>query len=350
MRLSEQQAQANNPTPPKPESAAALLRRDIEPIRKYADELIYEGVGILAAREKVGKSWFINEAGICIARGEPFLGHQTERTNVLIFDLETSEAIRKDRLQKQLNGESPPEGLFHVGGMFPNIGDGFEQMLTQYIEEYKIGVVFIDVLDLVVSEMKRTESLKRHAYQNITALKNIARSKHVAIIGVTHNRKMQDPDDFLSNIGGSSGWAAASDYAIGISAKPGEEQATLQTNGRVAAAIEEVIVLDRDCMRWKLEGNREEVLNRKREQEFEGNPITRAIVQVIENNGGLWQGTASALKGETIFSDMEELQETPNAITKYIAAHTDLFYKRYFLKIVDINANNSKGAVWKIMK
>ena len=336
------------------ESAATFVKRNINPLQHIVKDIITEGVGILAAREKAGKSWFCYQLGACVANGKPFLGHQVQMGSVLYFDFENPEPVRQERL-KLMFPDGTPENLFFISAPTETdpwiIGDGFEEVLSYYLEQKPdTKLVVIDVLDTIADDQKRSESPKRHAYRNIRALKAIAQKQHIAIICVMHFRKMVDPDDFLSNISGSNGWAAAADFAGGISKKRGEMDAVFQTDGRTCRGVELAITQEPETMRWKLQGTLEEQMERKRIEEFEANAITKAVVKAVEDNNGKWTGTSDALKGTTIFDQGEALPMTARAITAFIRGTTDLFYTVYGISIIDKNANNSKTSEWCITK
>lgn len=334
------------------ESAADFLERDIPPLKHIVRGLgITEGVGLVGAREKVGKTWWCYQLGYCVASGEPFLGYRTTKGSVLYFDYETSEPVRKERLRIMFPNEVP-ENLYFINSL-PDwtIGEGFEEILSHYLEQVKDPkLVIIDVLDLAADEKKRTETDKKHAYRNISALKPIAEEKHIAILGVTHFRKQRDEEDFLSNFSGTNGWVAAADYAIGIERKRGEADAALKTNGRTAKSIEIGITQDSDSMMWKPQGTLEEVIERKQIAGFKANDITKAVIEAVKAGNGRWEGTSEILKAEVMFDQDKRLLETPSAITRYIRRTSELYRKVYNMTVIDRNEGNTKGAYWVISK
>lgn len=327
---------------PRLESAAALLKRDIPPLKHVVNGLITEGVGLLAAMQKMGKTWMCYQLAGCVASGKPFLGREVTRGSVLYFDLEQAEQLRQERLKLMM--PDAPDNLYFID-QAETIGEGFESMLRGYLEDIPdTQLVIIDVMDMVADDMKRQESPKKHAYRNISALKQIAREKHIAIICVMHFRKMKDPDDFMSNISGSNGWCAAADYAIGISRRRGEPTAALQTDGRTTKSVVMQITQDEKTMCWTSAGDFETIEQQRVEQAFKESDITRKLVAAVEAGGGHWEGTAGALIGTALFDLNVNITETPAAVTRNLKNYTELYRKLYRIKIIDRNENNTKAA------
>lgn len=327
---------------PRLESAAEFMKRDIPPLKHIVDGLMTEGVGLLAAMQKMGKTWMCYQLAGCVASGRPFLGREVSKGSVLYFDLEQAEQLRRERLRIMM--PEPPESLYFINRA-PIIGEGFETALNGYLDAIPdTQLVIIDVMDMVADDQKRNESPKKHAYRNISALKQIARERHIAIICVMHFRKMTDPDDFMSNISGSNGWAAAADYAIGITRKRGEAEAVLQTDGRTAKSVSLQIEQDEKAMTWSVIGNAAEVEERKKLREFENHPITQKLVRAVSDGGGHWEGTPGGLKGTAVFEQDSFLSESAIAIGKHLKKYAIQFQSVYQIRIIDVNEGNSKGA------
>lgn len=327
---------------PKLESAADFIKRDIPPLKHIVDGLVTEGVGILAGTQKTGKSWLCYQLAECVAAGKRFLGKKTTRGSALYFDLEQAEQLRQERLKIIM--PEPPGNLYFINSASV-IGDGFEQQLEGYLMQVPdTQLVIVDVLDVIADDLKRNEAPKRHAYRNISALKQIATKRHIAIICVMHFRKMQDKDDFMVNISGSNGWVAAADFAIGITRKRGESSATLQSDGRTTRGMSMQIMQDDKSMKWQEIGSTEDVIQQKRLQVFRQHAITQCLVKAVKDGGGHWEGSAGGLKGTAVFEQGGSLAETAIAISKFIKNNTDLFQKEYHIRIIDRNENSSKGA------
>ena len=74
------------------------------------EDMVPQGLTILAGAPKSGKSWLALDMGLAVAAGEPLLGKETIGCGVLYFALED----RDSRLQKRLHlieEEEPPDNL-----------------------------------------------------------------------------------------------------------------------------------------------------------------------------------------------------------------------------------------------
>lgn len=331
------------------ESARDFVRRDIQPIKEIVSGIVTEGQGTLAAREKSGKTWICYEMAQCVASGKPFLGRPTLQGDVLYFDLENAPALRQERLLTMFP-DGVSDRLFFIDpptdGKPWVIGEGFETVLNHYLDALpNTQLVIIDVLALITSPKRRDEDELQQAYRNLTPLKRIAADRRIAIIGLKHYRKNRDTDDFLSNISGSTGWAAASDFIIGLDRKRGENEAILQTTGRTMRGLELLIEQDEQTMRWREQGDLEDALRSRRVKGFKSHEITLAVMAAVEKGGGVWSGTSDELKAFSTYDTKFPIPETQVAVTKFIKQNTDLFRECGYL-VTDRNANNSKMACW----
>lgn len=195
--------------------ASELMLKDLPEPTVYVGvgeeiPLLVEGTCILSAKPKLGKSWLVLAMCLAISKGEDFLGYKTKKCSTLYLDLETSEQLQQKRIRKALNGKPIPEN-FYLETETDNLDSGFVEQIEAYIkEDSNIGVVIIDVFQIIRSSMKNTkENEYEHAYRDITPLNELARKYHLSIILVCHDRKMVDPDDPFSNILGSTGLQGA---------------------------------------------------------------------------------------------------------------------------------------------
>ena len=89
-------------------SVEDLLKREFPPIKWAIPDIVPEGVTLLSAREKMGKSWLVLGWLLAVATGGKALGcKQVEQGAVLYLALEDSERRLKDRI-KEILKELPP--------------------------------------------------------------------------------------------------------------------------------------------------------------------------------------------------------------------------------------------------
>jgi hypothetical protein len=210
-------------TYPLPETATALLAKTFPPLRCFVEDLLAEGLTILAGKPKKGKSYLALDMSLSIAVGrQAFMKFPTEKARVLYVSLEDGER----RLQRRLRAIQPniatPEGLDFLY-TFPRLGDGALEALTHYAETYQ--VIIIDVIGRILpTQTQARKSLSE--YQEITdvlgPIQQLAQDNRMAIMIIDHLRKASVEDDGDA-IMGSQGKIGAADHAL-IYGRKGEEK------------------------------------------------------------------------------------------------------------------------------
>ena len=112
-------------------NAEDLQNRTYEPTHFLVDELIPEGLLILAGAPKIGKSWLALWLCLCVAQGQPLWNFATTRGEVLYLSLEDS----FQRIQTRLFDltEYAPQTL-HFAIMADTLKHGLEQQIEQLAE------------------------------------------------------------------------------------------------------------------------------------------------------------------------------------------------------------------------
>ena len=92
-------------------NAEDLQNRTYEPTHFLVDELIPEGLHILAGAPKIGKSWLALWLCLCVSQGQPLWGFATTQGEVLYLSLEDSFQRIQTRLF-DLTEDAPPVRKF----------------------------------------------------------------------------------------------------------------------------------------------------------------------------------------------------------------------------------------------
>ena len=87
--------------------ADTLMTTPLPAIRYVVDQLLPQGLHILAGAPKVGKSWLALWLCLCVSKGEPVWEFSTTQGPVLYLCLEDSYARIQSRLF-QLTEDAPP--------------------------------------------------------------------------------------------------------------------------------------------------------------------------------------------------------------------------------------------------
>lgn len=212
------------------------LSKKTFPRRKFlVQDLIPEGVTLLAGRPKVGKSWMLLQLGLAIAEGATFLDRDTTQGDVLYYALEDSERRLYERLSTVR-----PHGLSARGLAFaleaPRIGSG----LAEDVEEWASSVtrptaVLIDTLGFVKPKSTSSRNEYSEGLEHIRPLKDLATELGIFVLFTHHLRKMGQSDaggDPFERILGTQAIHGTVDTALVLERERFGGSATLYTSSR----------------------------------------------------------------------------------------------------------------------
>ena len=191
-------------------TAEDLQNRTYEPAHFLVDELIPEGLHILAGAPKIGKSWLALWLCLCVSQGQPLWNFTTVQGEVLYLSLEDSFRRIQTRLFDLTEDALP---TLHFAIMADTLKHGLEQQIEQFLTEHPTTkLVVIDTLQRVRAA-GGDGNLYANDYQDIGLLKQLADKWHIAILLIHHLRKLHD-DDPMNMISGSTGLSGAADSAF----------------------------------------------------------------------------------------------------------------------------------------
>ena len=129
-------------------NAVDLLAKEIPPLRQALPGLLPEGLGLLAAPPKAGKSFLCVQIGAELALGGSLLGIAAVQRDLLYYPLEDGERRVQDRLSAILAGRPAPSRLT-LRWDAPRLGGPLEAEVSTWLDEHPLGVVLVDVLSKV---------------------------------------------------------------------------------------------------------------------------------------------------------------------------------------------------------
>lgn len=307
--------------------------------------VLTQGLNILAAPRKKGKSWMALDMSLCVAGNEDFLGRKTEHGKVLFFALEDNRSRMKERIDILLDDEDAPEKLLvsystgHVGSVFYDDLDIFLQ------EEGDIKLVVIDVLQKIRPGKDSHQSEYEHDYADLGKLKNIADKHGIPILVITHTKKTKDSNDRLNDISGGVGVTSAADTILMISSGSfqGKENKDdiLSIVGRDIPEAELSVKFDKSKCKWNYTGTAEELKARREEEMYKSSPLVRAIKMAVKENGGQWEGTCRELMQYASQKMGECIAKGEPALGRKINKFEELLEKD---SIIHIKPNSNGGA------
>lgn len=286
-------------------SAPDLQKTNFPPTKYFVEELLPEGVSILAAAPKSGKSWLVLLMGLKIATGEPFLQRQTKQVGVLYLSLEDTMRRLKERMEKLLcNAPAPPWFYFSTENI--TLENGLLDRLDDHIKQHpETKLVIIDTFQKIRGQTMRGERWYDHDYREAGSVKEFADKNGISILLVHHTNKAKDKNPF-NEIGGTNGLSGTVDTMFIMKEKSGSsKQKTLYVTGRDVEEAEIVINLNKTTCQWELVGNADEVARRDKLFEYQSSPIPKTIKKLIdESPSGYWKGFCKDIieKGHQLFN------------------------------------------------
>lgn len=335
-------------------TAEALMEKNLPEPRVFVGvgaelPFLMEGTCILSAKPKLGKSWLALAMLLNIARGEPFLGYQTQQCSVLYLDLETSETLQQRRLRKILRGDKVPKN-FYLDTETDAIGSGFVEQIEAYLkEDPDIGVVVIDVFQIIRSPSKNVKETEyEHAYRDITPLNELAQKHHISIVLVCHDRKAVDPDDPFSNILGSTGLQGAATQMVVMFRKRKDDPIHISVKGKTIDGLPELNVKLEDAQWSIVEGyDGPDQEQARLQMQYETSNIRKAVLALAEHNA-IWKGKCAAIKNDAVQYGIGVIDE-PREIGGFLHKHQGRFLEQDGVQIQIVN-NGTAGKIYKISK
>lgn len=286
--------------------AQRLQETDIPPLQYIVEGLLPEGLALLIAPPKYGKSWMAMQLCMAVARGGSFLGFPVNPGAVLYLALEDSARRLKERQERFLNGDIAPKNLY-MSTEAATVGYGLEAQLEGAIAHIPgLKLIVIDVLAKVRPSSGKPVNAYYSDYADMAPLKAIADNHHIAVLVLHHYRKSQDDADFLNNASGSNGIVGSADCVIGINKPTREsESATLQVTGRDIEQQSIPIMFDGTVCNWK----------RANAAADPTPPVLRMILRVMEGKES-WTGTPAQILSECAGLPGSNLITNPTSIGK----------------------------------
>lgn len=223
-----------------------IMAEPLKPIEFVVENLITQGLFILAGAPKIGKSWLALDICLSVAKGEPVLNAKTAQGTALYLCLEDSRIRIQNRLYEMT--DEPTEQL-HFALIADTIETGLEQQIENFILEHRnTKIIFIDTLQKIRSDSP--DSTYATDYKELSVLKSVADKCSVAIVLVHHLRKTKDADPF-NMISGTTGISGCVDGSFVLSeSKRGSRNATLYCVGRDIENHEIELKFDDEKHRW----------------------------------------------------------------------------------------------------
>lgn len=233
-------------------SADWLMAQSFPPTQYVVPGVFPEGLTLLVAAPKIGKSWMVLGLGAAAAAGSYAFGHiKVQPRPVLYLALEDGQRRLQGRLSS-LEIVSPPKGL-HFITQLPKHGPipAIETFLERHQDAAPL--VILDTLGKVMPPAYANETTYQRDYRVAGALKAAVDAvPGASLIGVHHTRKAAS-DDFLDSVSGTQGIAGAADTIAVLKRDREATGAILQVTSRDAREGSYALTLD-ETGAWELDG------------------------------------------------------------------------------------------------
>lgn len=221
-----------------------LLAEELPPTREIVPGIIYEGLTLLAAKPKIGKSWLALCLCLAVAYGGRALGSiLCEQGDVLYISLEDS----KKRLQKRTRQLIQEMGNHKTGSRFtyhtrwPRINEGGLDAITLWIHAHpEARLIVIDTLAKIKPRTTGKRTQYDEDYSALEPLQQLAIETGVAILVIHHTSKASQADP-LDEVSGTLGLNGSSDNILVLRRERGKADATLIGDGREVQGLEKAL-------------------------------------------------------------------------------------------------------------
>jgi hypothetical protein len=202
--------------------------------------IVPEGLTLLVAAPKIGKSWLVLGIAIAISTGRNVLGClPTQAAPVLYCALEDGPRRLQSRL-RTLGVEALSDNLIFLTEI---PGGDVLATVAEFMNAHagENPLVIVDTLGKIDAPARTNETQYARDYRVIGSLKALADGNPGSSIIIVHHTRKMDGADFLDAVSGTQGIAGAADTILLLKRSRHESQAQLQVTSRDAAEGEYVL-------------------------------------------------------------------------------------------------------------
>jgi len=235
-------------------SASELYSGEMRRLPMLLEDLLWDGLTMLIAKPKAGKSWLMLQIAAYIAGGSYIEGVEALDQGPVIYGAFEEPAARTAARLKQISlaGEWT-KNLHFIYELLPLMGGGADQ-LGSLIEKLKPRLVALDTLTALVKGGSRRESdVFRSQYAEVTRIRKLAEDAGTAVL-LSHHVRKGASEGAIDAVAGTGGIAAAVDTLWYLRRKP-EGEATLEVVGRETEERTFALRFDREPFGWRFLGD-----------------------------------------------------------------------------------------------
>lgn len=256
-------------------TADELLTTEFSEPTWTVPEILPEGLGILAGRPKLGKSWLALQWSGAVGVGGVIFGKQVKKGKVLYLALEDNPRRLKKRMKAQ-HWIAGSQVVFETEWPDLVTENGLAKLQATIAQE---GYTFI-IIDTLSRAVKFKQGSMEESTDVLSQLHTLAKEFVVTILVIDHHRKpgLNGVDDVIDSVIESTGKTATADSIIGLYRTRGEKFATLKATGRDLEEDKNLAIkFDGLTCSWQLLGEANEIITNEPDLE-----IMQAIADLAE--------------------------------------------------------------------
>lgn len=196
-----------------------LMDMKLPPTKFCVDTLLPQGLCILGGASKIGKSWWVLDLCVRIAKGEPMWDLKTTAGTTLYLCLEDTLRRVQNRLLC-ITDEVPPNAFFATSA--GTLSDCLCEQIRNFVKEHP-DTVFVAVDTFQIVRNNSIDTSYANDYEEIRILKQLADELSICLLLVHHLRKQGDSDPF-NKLTGTTGIVGAVDTAFVLDNGGGAER------------------------------------------------------------------------------------------------------------------------------
>ena len=307
----------------------ALLAADLPPIQFVVNDLLPQGLFILAGSPKVGKSWLSLMLAHRVTSGSHLWGRKLQQGSVLYLALEDNLNRLQTRYKKYSAAGS---AALHFATRASTLKGHLVPQVDSFIQSHPdTQLVIVDTMQQVRG-IATDKNPYVNDYNDMNILREITGKHDIALLLVTHTRKMDDPDP-LNRISGSTGLVGAVDgvFILEKEARTSNKAQLTISNRDTDGHVFRLEFVPSSC-RWEL--LEEEIA------EYREDPLFPFLVALLFEQES-WEGTATELCKMALEYDIG-MEYTPATLAKRLRANDQALYNKYGVDVRHAVRNNIK--------
>ena len=316
---------------PKSISLKELLEMDIEPPHVVVEDMLYQGLTIVAGAPKVGKSWLCLDLGISLCNGKSFLGLKTNKCGCLYLALEDSYYRLQERAKKVLKaGDTIPKD-FRLKLLASPLNEGLLEELQEELKENpNTKLIIIDTLQKIRGTPNKADTMYGYDYKEMSKIKSFADEHKICIVVIHHLKKGNESDTF-DKINGSTGLRGAVDTTIVLEKIKDKKEVVFSIEGRDVENNEKLLLFNKETFKWEVVCSDLEARKDMTDIErYNINPIVITIKKLIEENPtGVKINASDLLKKIFEITGTYPKEDKPNTLSREITSNLQYNLLKY---------------------